>query len=209
MQLPLLLENQLKATPLLEATPLSPSIPSAPTLPPPTLPLASEQLLGGHVASMPPGQIAASVLAHVSYFQQHFKNLDVQQVGCGLVRGMASTVQLFSILLSNAPLAVWTGRSKVTAMDSTHLLVELVSDVIHGVWETTHPFVGRTLHVTVLLLASLCCQQLTRLSHALPPTTPLPGWPLDWTGWVGVVSSWLPAAQFLLVRGIDTFILIN
>lgn len=190
---------------------LTPPDPAALTLPSPALSLSSEGLLRHEVATLPPGQSTAALQMYAQFFQEHFKALDVEKVGCGLVVGVVSSAQIFSLLLSHVPKTLWSGRSKVVAMACVHSLVEEVigqAMSVLGTGET--PPAGHTLQVTVLLLLSQCCELLTGLHQCPPPAVPPPAWPLRWTRgsptrhplpkqWKSVPLPLHPAARVLLV----------
>ena len=193
---------------------LTPPDPISLTLSSPALSLSSETLLRHEVSSLPPGQASGLLQAHVQYFREHFLDLNAEEMGRGLVVGVASSAQILSLLLSHSPMTLWSGRSKVIAMASLRSLVEVVDQAMLALGREATP-TNHTLQVSVLLLLSRCCEVLTRLHQQTLPTgaTP-PAWPLHWTEasptqhllpkqWRGVAFPQHPAARFLLVsRGI-------
>lgn len=208
LQLPLLLEKQLEVSSLTSDNGMD-----LPTLALPILPLPSERLLKCQYSCLPPGQAVLIMQSYVRYLQEELQALHLQEMTCYHKMVLTSTANLFSLFLCHAPLSLWSGRSKVAAIDSAHILIEKVCPGMLELGAGEVPSSDKPLpllRVTSLLLTSACCQLLTRLQAHLPPTTHLPKWPLHLTlggqshqllpeQWVGVAPSH-PILKLLLVR---------
>ena len=173
LQLPLLFEKKLKVPSYLASQEsVAESFLSLRSLPASYL-----EVLGRHVASLPPGQAVKILQLHLESLREWCAG---ECVGVAVGVAIASCVEELDVILSHLPLSLWQGRQGSRAREALRSLVEegcgQMLLLAKGELGFHRP---APLCISALLLLSRCCELLTRLQPHPLSSAELPEWPLQ------------------------------